>query len=205
MQAEPPSERPPTADWDPPRLPGPPAAAHDATKVPSGADRITRSSYGVSPERVWLRPAVVAAFAIIWTGSLLLGDDTSALALVVGIGIWLPAGWIIYSRLFRCAHLLELSDTELRWYAPLRRGAVSLNELREVRPGTPWHPWLMPLVDVVSFTTRSGRPFMAHVTARGFDAFVEDLRRAAPDARIDVGRGRVLFPSEDEGYRRSQP
>jgi hypothetical protein len=129
---------------------------------------------------------------------MLLAEDASALARVLGIGVGLlPAGRIVYGWLFGCAYLLELSDTELRWYAPLRRGAVPSSELREIRP--------MRRASVVAFTTRSGRTFMAETSARGFGALAEDLRRAAPEARIDVGRGRSLFQLGADGYRRYPP
>ncbi|HKE97663.1 MAG TPA: hypothetical protein VKG45_01825 [Actinomycetes bacterium] len=205
MQAEPPSGRPPTAGWDPPRLPGP-TAARGATQLPPRAGWITRSSYGVPPGSVWLHAAAFAGFAVAWAVAPLLAGDTSAVALVLGPGVGLlAAGWVVYSKLFRDAYLLELSATELRWYAPLRRGAVPLRELREVRPGTPWCPAPMLLVGNVTFTTRSGQTFVADTTARGFGAFVEDLRRAAPDARIDVGRGRSLVQQRAHGYRRDPP
>jgi hypothetical protein len=201
MQAEPPSERPPTAGWDPPRRPGP-TAARGATQGPFGAGWITRSSYGVPPRSAWLCAAALVVFAIFWTGAGLLAEDASVLGRVLGIGVFLlPTGWLGYLMLFRHVYLLELSDTELRWYAPLRRGAVPLSELREVRPGGGW----MLFAGRVAFTTRSGRTFMADVTARGFGAFVEDLRRAAPDARIDVGRGRSLFQLGADGYHRNPP
>jgi hypothetical protein len=205
MQADEPSERPPTAGWDPPRLPGP-TAARGATQVPPRASWITRSSYGVPPTSPWLGGAAVAVFAISWAGAMLLAEDASALARVLGIGVfWLPMGWMAYLMLFRYAYLLELSDTELRWYAPLHQGVVPLSELREVRPGTPWHSPPMLIAGNVNVTTRSGRSFMADITARGFGAFVEDLRRAAPEARIDVGSGRSLLQLRADGYRRYPP
>jgi len=158
------------------------------------------SSYRVSPAFAWVQVALVVSFAVV--APLYVGGIDPG-ALLFGAACLPAIGYVAYFRLFRDAYLLELSATELRWSAPLRQGTVPLSELREVRPGTPWYPVPMLLAGVVTFTTRSGRTVVADVRARGFEAFAEDLRRAAPEARIHVGR--ALFRQDVDGYRRHVP
>ena len=49
------------------------------------------------------------------------------------MALWVGAlAWNAYWWLFRVAYVLELSDTELRWRAPLAHGTVPVRALREV-------------------------------------------------------------------------
>jgi hypothetical protein len=144
------------------------------------------------------RPQILVAFAIFaaFAGWLLvrlaLGRLDAPLWFVL---LWIGAvGWNAYWFLLRLCYRLDLDDRTLRWWAPLRRGEIPLDQLREIRPygfGT------------VLFVPAEGRP-AAVLVRRGVPAFVAAVQEAAPHVRVTVNRySRVLdrLPGPS-GFRR---
>ncbi|HKE98330.1 MAG TPA: hypothetical protein VKG45_05300 [Actinomycetes bacterium] len=202
-----------------------PGADRSAGQAPPTPATLTVSSYRVSPAARWA-VAFVAVVVLILVTILILPPPSTPDApllprLLILLVFLLAVGFVLYSGLFRVAYKLELSTTELRWYAPLRRGTLALAELREVRDGRLWVlgvmfalwtflwvprvPWLCKRVVI---TAATGQRVVADVNDRGFDAFASDLRRAAPYAQIEVGSDdpsvfRGFFSSN--GYRGHLP
>ena len=200
-----------------------PGAGRSAGQAPPTPATLTVSSYRVSLGARWMGASfavVVLSFATIFILPPPSAPDAPLLPrLLILLVVLLAVGFLLYSGLYRIAYKLELSATELRWYAPLRRGTLALAELREIREGRIWvlgvlgvlwtvlwiwvapQPWFIVRVTI---TAATGQRVVADVHVRGFDAFASDLRRAAPSARIELSN-RSLFQSAGNGYRRHLP
>jgi hypothetical protein len=124
-------------------------------------------------------------------------------------GATLITGYHLYWTLFRIAYRLELTQTELRWYAPLRHGRLALTELREVNPALSVYTWGARNGGALceEFTTASGRRVLSWAHRKGFQSFAEDLRHAAPQVRIKVSWTARCFQRvpQPSGYERLDP
>jgi hypothetical protein len=123
-------------------------------------------------------------------------------------GVTLITCYHLYWTLFRIAYRLELTQTELRWYAPLRHGRLALTELREVNLALSAYTWGNRYSALCEeFTTASGPRVLSWAHRKGFQSFAEDLRRAAPQARIEVSWTARCFQRvpQSSGYERLDP
>ena len=93
--------------------------------------------------------------------------------------------WNAYWFLFRISYRLDLDSDVLRWYAPLRHGAVPLNQLCKVRPSRAGGQ--IQKLDAVSH-----RPVLV-LARKGFVAFAAQLSLAAPHVDIRIGWAATLL------------
>jgi hypothetical protein len=126
MQAGAPDE-PLPPERDQPLSPGP-GANRDAAPGPPAANLITISAYRVPPVYTWLQ-VLFATGLLLWIVAFVVTmpstrDTPLPFRLFFLAGAVAIGGFAVYQKLFRHARLLELSEAELRWYAPLRRGRV---------------------------------------------------------------------------------
>jgi hypothetical protein len=126
---------------------------------------------------------VVGGVVLVPTGlaALILGHTPGSN--VFAVFILLFAAWTCYWTLWRLASRLELEGEILRWYTPLRRGAIPASELRWVTTST-WAPW-RGSKRLVRFETVWGPAILAMETA-GLRTFAHELARAVPDVRVDL-------------------
>ncbi|MDP9093675.1 MAG: hypothetical protein M3N95_12265 [Actinomycetota bacterium] len=103
----------------------------------------------------------------------------------VFVGVWvLLVGGALYICACRLAYRIDLDDGGLRWRALARSGTIELAELRAMVP--------FPVVGGFHMLTFGRRFPIVGPVKRGFPAFAEQVRFAAPLADIYIGlRGRV--------------
>jgi hypothetical protein len=122
------------------------------------------------------------------------GALTSVILLVL-CGLWLvvsvlSAWWIVFS--------IELTDTEVHWHTPLRKGKVPNDSIAEIRPVP-----VLALGGVHRVRTTDGSSFWVMVS-RGFHELIEDVKEAGsePDIRYSKAVGRVERMPGKNQYRR---
>jgi len=134
MQAGAP-DKPLSPEWDQPLSAGPGTDRGAATGPPT-ANLITVSAYRVPPAYTWIQVGFALGL-MLWIVADELAmpstpDNPLPFRLFFAAAVATLGGFAVYQKLFRDARLLELSEVELRWYAPLRRGRVRLTDLREI-------------------------------------------------------------------------
>jgi hypothetical protein len=88
--------------------------------------------------------------------------------------------WVGYWWLWRVAVRLELTDRTLEWRTEIRSGSIPIADIQAVRPSR-----MGPNLAV--FDVSDGQPLMA-ITAKGFQAFLDDLAQQAPGLPISTSR-----------------
>lgn len=115
------------------------------------------------------------------------GVPVVATSLVARSGppIWFAVLWLLvavwngYWFLFRIAYRLDLSESSIRWRAPLRSGTIALSDLVEMRPFR-----FGSTVEVLCLSDGSKVEVMVQ---KGFVEFMAEVQAAAPHVQARVG------------------
>lgn len=153
-------------------------------------------TYSVWWQRLWILItlpifAVVAVGLIV--GSVLGAKGPEGPFLVLWV---LAFVWNAYWWLLRIAYRLDLTETELLWRTPLRKGRIQLVDLVELRPFI-----LGSNVEIV--ISRQERKVMVIVT-RGFADYLDEITARAPHVKARIGLG-VRIASRFPGPRGYKP
>jgi hypothetical protein len=162
-------------------------------------DRV-RAVYGWRRASRWAFLVLVVAVSVSAVPMLVAAAVTVVSPPTAVVMVLLAAGWLVFAVLtvWRLAQTLELTDTELRWRTPVRRGAIELATVRGIRPVP-----VLGLGGVHAIETADGTAVWMLVS-RGFDDLVRDVTptSGALDVRLSKAVGRVdRLPGRNQ-YRR---
>lgn len=95
--------------------------------------------------------------------------------------IWFPAvALIVWLNLYLTVYELRFEDGQFRWRAPLRSGAVPVNEVRSVRNAFPAWPWPIGRFQIPDQLS------VFIIGKRSLRAFVDRIAAESPGFKIDA-------------------